>query len=183
MGIQKRILVLDDELMVRKVLMRLLASFGHVVSGASGGTEALGAFDSALGRHQESDHQDRDHQDRDLEANLQAALECSADEPLRCSDSHAAPVQSANCGSARSVAGTCGPIELLIADVSLQGEDGRAIAAQLRRRDPQLRVLFVSGGRNEPSPVDDAGRTAYLSKPFSGSQLRGALSDLFRGTN
>lgn len=156
MASRKRILVLEDELMVRKVLVRLLSSFGHNVSGASGGTEALGAFDEALNSVFA----------RPLEQERTEVLSKSLDEerPLEQEDAD-------------------GPIELLIADVSLGCEDGRAIAAQLRRKDPHLRVLFVSGAGTLPTSSEAVERTAYLSKPFSGNQLRGAVSDLFRGAS
>lgn len=127
-GLKKRILVLDDEKMVRKVLVRMLSSFGHHVSAVSGGLEAFRAFQQDGG------------------------------------------VQ----------------IDLLVTDVSLRGEDGRTIAAELRRRNPDLRVLFVSGSL-APDLVPLARRAAehltevrYLSKPFSGSDLRGAVTDLLK---
>ena len=64
-----------------------------------------------------------------------------------------------------------GAVELLLSDVVLPGENGRALARRLRRENPQLKVLLVSGyaeqmglqrvqeGREEEEEC--------LAKPFS----------------
>jgi two-component system cell cycle sensor histidine kinase/response regulator CckA len=59
-----------------------------------------------------------------------------------------------------------GATDLLLADVMLPGENGRALAGRLKRESPGLKVLLISGyaeqmGRRE------AGMEECLAKPFS----------------
>jgi CheY-like chemotaxis protein len=60
----------------------------------------------------------------------------------------------------------CGKIDLLLTDVVLPGESGSAFADRLKRDDPTLRVLFVTGYpeqmKRRVSEYDE-----LLPKPFS----------------
>jgi len=63
-----------------------------------------------------------------------------------------------------------GEVELLLTDVVLPGETGLALAGRLRRADPELKVLLVTGyaeqmGRRE------AKHEECLAKPFSTKAL------------
>jgi len=63
-----------------------------------------------------------------------------------------------------------GEVELLLTDVVLPGETGLALAGRLRREDPELKVLLVTGyaeqmGRRE------AQHEKCLAKPFSTEAL------------
>lgn len=63
-----------------------------------------------------------------------------------------------------------GEVELLLTDVILPGETGRVLAGRLRRKDPELKVLLVTGyaeqmGRREAKPEE------CLAKPFSSAVL------------
>ncbi len=63
-----------------------------------------------------------------------------------------------------------GEVELLLTDVVLPGETGLALAGRLRREDPELKVLLVTGyaeqmGRRE------AKNEECLAKPFSTEAL------------
>jgi CheY-like chemotaxis protein len=65
------------------------------------------------------------------------------------------------------------PLKLLITDVVMPGIDGRTLADELRRRIPELRVLFVSGHAEEfigKHGVLEPG-IELLPKPFTGSSL------------
>jgi two-component system, cell cycle sensor histidine kinase and response regulator CckA len=66
-----------------------------------------------------------------------------------------------------------GPIHLLLTDVVMPGRSGRALAQDLLRLRPALRVLFMSG--HEEQPVPPAGppttSTAFLAKPFLPQEL------------
>jgi CheY-like chemotaxis protein len=60
----------------------------------------------------------------------------------------------------------CGAVDLLLADVILPGESGRALAGRLRQENPGLKILLISGyaeqmGRRE------VGMEECLAKPFS----------------
>ena len=60
------------------------------------------------------------------------------------------------------------PIDLLVTDVMMPGMNGPALADALRRENPGLKVIFMSGMRMTPSvspPVGD--RTRFLQKPFA----------------
>ncbi len=64
-------------------------------------------------------------------------------------------------------------LRLLVTDVVLPGLDGRALADELLRRLPGLRVLFISGHAREVigrHGVDDDG-AQFLAKPFTAPAL------------
>jgi PAS domain S-box-containing protein len=64
-------------------------------------------------------------------------------------------------------------LHLLVTDVVMQGLDGRALADELRRRHPELRVLYVSGHAEDAileRGVLEPG-VAFLPKPFTASSL------------
>jgi two-component system, cell cycle sensor histidine kinase and response regulator CckA len=63
-----------------------------------------------------------------------------------------------------------GDVELLLTDVVLPGETGRALACRLRQQCPRLKILLVTGyaeqmGRREAEPEE------FLAKPFSTQAL------------
>ncbi|MGH3073148.1 MAG: response regulator [Gaiellaceae bacterium] len=64
-------------------------------------------------------------------------------------------------------------VDLVIADVRLPGMNGPALAAELRRRDPDVGVLLVSGGF-------DSGPGAFpeLDKPFTLEALEQRISEV-----
>lgn len=59
-----------------------------------------------------------------------------------------------------------GEVELLLTDVVLPGETGLALAGRLRREDPELKVLLVTGYA-EQMGRRDAKHEECLAKPFS----------------
>jgi DNA-binding response OmpR family regulator len=63
-----------------------------------------------------------------------------------------------------------GAVDLLLTDVILPGENGRALAGMLRKSSPGLKVLFISGYA-EQMRMQDAGSEICLAKPFSGGVL------------
>jgi signal transduction histidine kinase/ActR/RegA family two-component response regulator len=70
-------------------------------------------------------------------------------------------------------------IELMITDIGLPGMDGHELAAEARRRRPDLKLLFVSG-YDRSGAVDEPAdsRTEHLGKPYSDSDLCDALRRL-----
>ena len=83
-------------------------------------------------------------------------------------------------GGAVAVAERLGPFELLITDVHMTPMNGVELAEVLRKRDPQLQVLYVTNTRDElfqralPLGDDDD----VLEKPFSESELIDAVASL-----
>ena len=66
-----------------------------------------------------------------------------------------------------------GPIDLLVTDVVMPGISGRAVAEQLTRLRPEIRVLYMSGYTHDvlgPQGVLEPG-TFLLQKPFSPAAL------------
>jgi CheY-like chemotaxis protein len=72
--------------------------------------------------------------------------------------------------AARAYAVHCRTVDLLLTDVILPGETGRALAEGLRRQNPELKILFVSGYA-EQMQTHEAGVEECLAKPFSGGVL------------
>jgi CheY-like chemotaxis protein len=70
-------------------------------------------------------------------------------------------------------------IDFLVTDIGLPGVDGHELAAQARRRRPDLKVLFLSGYDRSQlvgAPADP--RTEHLGKPYAEASLFEALSRL-----
>jgi two-component system cell cycle sensor histidine kinase/response regulator CckA len=70
--------------------------------------------------------------------------------------------------------------QLLVTDLVLPGTNGRRLAEELRRADPRLAVLMISGYTADT--LDDyevlAGSTAFLQKPFLPSDLLARIRSL-----
>jgi two-component system, cell cycle sensor histidine kinase and response regulator CckA len=72
--------------------------------------------------------------------------------------------------AARAYEQNCGEVDLLLTDVILPGETGCALAAKLRRSNPGLNVLLVTG-YVEQMELREAGCAEPLVKPFSAGVL------------
>ena len=59
-------------------------------------------------------------------------------------------------------------VDLLVTDVVLPGENGRALAQRLKRENPNLKVLLISG---YPAQTEPDGIERCLAKPFSSTAL------------
>jgi two-component system, cell cycle sensor histidine kinase and response regulator CckA len=115
-----RVLLVEDEDMVRKVLLRMLTSRGYDVKTATNVSEAEALF---------------------------------------------------------QVPGN--DFELLITDVMIPQGSGHALARSLVERQPELRVLFVSGysGGNPIEGIDPA-QVRFLTKPFGSAELSQMIAEL-----
>ncbi len=75
--------------------------------------------------------------------------------------------------AAVAVAERLGPFELLITDLRMTPIDGLELATTLRRRDPELQVIYLTTAQDElfartlPLTADDD----VLEKPFSEEEL------------
>jgi CheY-like chemotaxis protein len=61
-------------------------------------------------------------------------------------------------------------IDLVITDVVLPGENGRSLAVRLQRQHPELKVLFMSGYRDQPDSKGEL-EEHFIAKPFSSNML------------
>lgn len=90
-------------------------------------------------------------------------------------------IAAANAAEALEAATRIGrDIDLLLTDVVMPGMSGLDLAQRLQRRDPRLRVLFMSGYADSPLlRVGLAqGGAAFLQKPFSGDALERRIREL-----
>ena len=77
------------------------------------------------------------------------------------------------------------PIDLLVTDISLPGTNGCELAHELRKRWPELKVLFVSGHVGAEVcqyygiPVTDL---FFLRKPFAPAQLLERVEQVLEST-
>ena len=63
-------------------------------------------------------------------------------------------------------------VDLLVTDVILPKLSGPELAARIRRRSPETRVLFMSGYTGNALTADDLrGGSAFLPKPFGTTAL------------
>jgi signal transduction histidine kinase len=70
-------------------------------------------------------------------------------------------------------------IDLMITDVGLPGMDGHQLAAEARRRRPDLKLLFLSGyDRSGALASSTDPRAAHLGKPYQESELLSVLRRL-----
>jgi DNA-binding NtrC family response regulator len=72
------------------------------------------------------------------------------------------------------------PIHLLVTDLVMPHMGGTALAGLLAQKQPELRVLFMSGYDHAPSPAPPVAslRSAFLQKPFRPAALLQAVQDL-----
>lgn len=68
-------------------------------------------------------------------------------------------------------------VELLLSDVVLPGESGRVLAGKLRRQNPWLKILLVTGYA-EQMGLRDATQEECLAKPFSTEMLLARVRQL-----
>jgi two-component system cell cycle sensor histidine kinase/response regulator CckA len=74
-------------------------------------------------------------------------------------------------------------VELLISDVVMPNLDGPTLAAELRSRRPELKILFISGYAEDSlrNNMAKSPHVNFLPKPFSLSQLAGKVKEVMDG--
>jgi CheY-like chemotaxis protein len=83
----------------------------------------------------------------------------------------------------RLVAGHQGAIDVLVADLVLPGMTGLDLAAELRRRNPRVHVVYVSGYLDDGTSERVAREGAvFLAKPFGGKALLEKVAEQFDPT-
>lgn len=71
------------------------------------------------------------------------------------------------------------PITAMLTDVNLPDMDGQTLAAEVRRRYPNLPIVFATGYRLSVAPgVMESGPTAVLCKPYLPRDLSKALREV-----
>ena len=75
-----------------------------------------------------------------------------------------------------------GRIDIVVSDVVMPEMDGPTLLKELRRRKPDLKVIFVSGYPNEAfqASIDENEQFAFLPKPFSLPQLAAKVKEELR---
>ncbi len=73
-----------------------------------------------------------------------------------------------------------GKIHLLLTDLAMPGMGGLEVATVLRERDPELRVLYISGYTEDAELVSMSlgPRTYFVAKPFVPGDLTRAVSSI-----
>ena len=72
-----------------------------------------------------------------------------------------------------------GPLDLVVSDVVMPEMDGPTLLKELRKRNPDLKIIFISGYAEDAfkKNLEDGEQFAFLPKPFSLKQLAGAVKD------
>ncbi len=80
-----------------------------------------------------------------------------------------------------------GTVDLVVSDVVMPEMDGPTLLKELRRRDPKVKIIFVSGyaeeafSKNLPSNEQGKEQYAFLAKPFTLKQLVAAVKRTMAG--
>jgi len=79
--------------------------------------------------------------------------------------------------------GSASQVDLLLTDVVLQGGSGLALAKEAARRQPGIKVLYMSGYTENTMPVQGASGSgiAFIQKPFSFETLLGKIQEVLAG--
>ena len=70
-----------------------------------------------------------------------------------------------------------GHVDLVVSDVVMPEMDGPTLLKELRRRDPNVKIIFVSGyaeeafAKNLPADAQGKEQYSFLAKPFTLKQL------------
>ena len=74
-------------------------------------------------------------------------------------------------------------VDLLLTDVMLPGQTGIELAAALRARRPNLKVVYMSGNVADPASRESvlSPDTRFLSKPFSRASLLEVIRSVSAG--
>jgi len=76
-----------------------------------------------------------------------------------------------------------GKIDLVVSDVVMPEMDGPTLLKELRQRNPDLKIIFVSGYAEEAfaKSLPEGGQFAFLAKPFTLKQLVASVKETMSG--
>ncbi len=74
------------------------------------------------------------------------------------------------------------PIQLVILDLNLPGQNGLEIAKHIRANLPEVRIIMVTGRTTLPDRIQgyDSGADIFLPKPVSSHELLSAISSIYK---
>jgi two-component system cell cycle sensor histidine kinase/response regulator CckA len=75
-----------------------------------------------------------------------------------------------------------GKVDLVVSDVVMPEMDGPTMLKELRKRDPDIRIVFVSGYAEDAfeKNLPPGGQFAFLPKPFTLKQLVEAVKETMK---
>jgi two-component system cell cycle sensor histidine kinase/response regulator CckA len=93
-------------------------------------------------------------------------------------------LQAGNGVEALEVLDKAGHVDLVVSDVVMPEMDGPTLLKELRRRDPKVKIIFVSGYAEEAfaKNLPSAEQYAFLAKPFTLKQLVAAVKQTMTGS-
>jgi two-component system cell cycle sensor histidine kinase/response regulator CckA len=76
-----------------------------------------------------------------------------------------------------------GKVDIVVSDVVMPEMDGPTLLKELRKRDPDVKIIFVSGYAEEAfeKNLPAGGQFAFLAKPFTLKQLVEAVKETMKG--
>ena len=78
-----------------------------------------------------------------------------------------------------------GEVDLVVSDVVMPEMDGPTLLKEMRRRNPDVKIIFVSGYAEDAfeKNLPEGGQFAFLAKPFTLKQLAAAVKETIAGGN
>ena len=75
------------------------------------------------------------------------------------------------------------PVDIVVSDVVMPEMDGPTLARELRIRNPNLKIIFVSGYAQDAfqKHLPESGKYGFLPKPFTLKQLVAAVKETLSG--
>jgi two-component system cell cycle sensor histidine kinase/response regulator CckA len=76
-----------------------------------------------------------------------------------------------------------GSVDLVVSDVVMPEMDGPTLLKEMRKRNPELKIIFVSGYAEDAfqKHLPEHGQFAFLPKPFTLKQLVAAVKETMAG--
>ena len=76
-----------------------------------------------------------------------------------------------------------GAVDLVVSDVVMPEMDGPTLLKELRKRNPKLKIIFVSGYAEEAfaKSLPEGQQFSFLPKPFTLKQLIAAVKETMAG--